>query len=233
MKNIAIIPIKKKSARFPKKNKIKFLGKSIFRHSIDSAIKSKLFDKVIISTDDMWVKKYCNNINNSKIFVLDRPKKLATNTSSLNDVINHAINSYSKLEKLKNFCLLFATSPLRDHHDIIKSHNILKRKNSNGVVGSKETLDYYPSFTISNTGNIQHLFNTKKKLTNLRYQDVPRTFVDNSSLAWVKYSAFKKYYSWIPKNCHSYLMPNYKSIDINFPTDLELLKFYYKKYAKK
>ena len=233
MKNIAIIPIKKKSTRFPKKNKTLFLGKPIFYHTIKAAIKSKLFDKVIISTDDEEVKNYCRKINNKKIFILNRPKKLAKNNSSLNDVIIHVIKYYINIDNFDNFCLLFATSPLRNHIDIANAYKILKNKKCNAVIGSRETLEYYPSFIKSSAGYIKHLFKSKTKTTNLMYQDVPNTYIDNSSLAWVTATAFEKYKTWIPKNSIPYIMPIYKSVDINFPNDIDLLKFYYAKYEKK
>ena len=168
-----------------------------------------MFDKVIISTDDEEVKNYCRKINNKKIFILNRPKKLAKNNSSLNDVIIHVIKYYINIDNFDNFCLLFATSPLRNHIDIANAYKILKNKKFNAVIGSRETLEYYPSFIKSSAGYIKHLFKSKTKTTNFMYQDVPNTYIDNS-LAWS--AKFEKYKTWIPKNSIPYIMPIYKSV---------------------
>ena len=52
MKRIAIIPARGGSKRIPRKNIKLFLGKPIIAYSIEAALKSNLFDKVIVSTDD-------------------------------------------------------------------------------------------------------------------------------------------------------------------------------------
>ena len=50
--NICVIPARGGSKRIPRKNIKLFHGKPIIAYSIDTAIKSKCFDKVIVSTDD-------------------------------------------------------------------------------------------------------------------------------------------------------------------------------------
>ncbi len=52
MKTIAIIPARGGSKRIPGKNSKEFLGKPIIAYSIELALKSRLFDEVMVSTDD-------------------------------------------------------------------------------------------------------------------------------------------------------------------------------------
>ena len=52
MKRIAIIPARGGSKRIPRKNIKDFLGRPIISYSIEAAISSKLFDRIIVSTDD-------------------------------------------------------------------------------------------------------------------------------------------------------------------------------------
>ena len=49
--NICIIPARSGSKRIKKKNIKKFFGKPIIYYPIKEAIKSKLFKKIIVSTD--------------------------------------------------------------------------------------------------------------------------------------------------------------------------------------
>ena len=49
---LAIIPARGGSKRIPRKNIRDFLGKPIIAYSIAAAIESKLFDYIIVSTDD-------------------------------------------------------------------------------------------------------------------------------------------------------------------------------------
>ena len=50
--NIAIIPARGGSKRIPRKNIKEFHGKPMIAYSIEAALKSHCFDKVIVSTDD-------------------------------------------------------------------------------------------------------------------------------------------------------------------------------------
>ena len=52
MKNLCIIPARGGSKRIPRKNIKPFMGKPIMAYSIEAALKSKLFDEVMVSTDD-------------------------------------------------------------------------------------------------------------------------------------------------------------------------------------
>ena len=51
MSNIAIITARGGSKRIPKKNIKVFCGKPIIAYSIEAALKSELFDEVMVSTD--------------------------------------------------------------------------------------------------------------------------------------------------------------------------------------
>ena len=50
MRKLAIIPARGGSKRIPKKNIKPFLGTPIIKYSIDSALRSKIFDEVIIQS---------------------------------------------------------------------------------------------------------------------------------------------------------------------------------------
>ena len=62
MKNLAIIPARGGSKRIPRKNIKNFLGKPIIAYSIEAAIRSNLFEEIMVSTDDQEIaeiaKKY-------------------------------------------------------------------------------------------------------------------------------------------------------------------------------
>src|SRR5690606_22090036 len=56
-KKIAIIPARGGSKRLPKKNILDFKGKPMIAWTIEAAISSELFDKVIVSTDTEEIKE--------------------------------------------------------------------------------------------------------------------------------------------------------------------------------
>ena len=74
-KCIAIIPARGGSKRIPKKNIKSFLGKPLIAYSIEVALRSKLFDKVIVSTDDEEIAKVARKFGAEIPFM--RPDELS------------------------------------------------------------------------------------------------------------------------------------------------------------
>jgi len=95
--NIAIIPARKRSVRIKNKNIKLFRGKPIIYWSIKTAKKSKIFDKIIVSTDDKKILKVSKKFGAEVPFL--RPKKLSDNKTGIIKVIQHAIK---ELDKKKN-----------------------------------------------------------------------------------------------------------------------------------
>ena len=58
MKALCVIPARGGSKRIPLKNIKKFLGKPLIYYTIKSAKESKIFDKIIVSTDSRKSKSF-------------------------------------------------------------------------------------------------------------------------------------------------------------------------------
>jgi len=68
---LAVIPARAGSKRIKNKNIKKFFGKPIISYSISQALKSKIFDKIIVSTDSDKIanisERYDVNTKNDKL----------------------------------------------------------------------------------------------------------------------------------------------------------------------
>ena len=78
--------------------------------TIESAIKCKLINDILISTDSEKILKFCKKYKS--VILSRRPKKLAKKTSKMKDVVLHEIKK-NKLKNYDYFILLQPTSPLR------------------------------------------------------------------------------------------------------------------------
>lgn len=85
--HIALITAKGSNQSMPDKNLITIEGKSFLAWQIEAASKSRLIEKVFISTEDSKIKQLAHNYN---INILDRPHELAKPDSNHGDVILHA-----------------------------------------------------------------------------------------------------------------------------------------------
>ena len=111
--NVAVIPARYGSKRIPHKNIRQFLGKPIIAYSIEKALSSKLFDKVIVSTDNDKIKSIAKEFGAEVPF--KRPAKLSDDYAGTTEVIAHAIEwMENQTWTLSSVCCIYATAPLLD-----------------------------------------------------------------------------------------------------------------------
>ena len=134
MKPICLIAARAGSKGVPKKNVRLLAGKPLIAHTIESCINSNIFSSVIVSTEDKEIKRISERYGAEVPFM--RPKKLATDSSSMNDVFLHSIIELTKLGF--NFEIMVnrdCTVPFISNSAIRGSVNLLKRKNCDLVCG--------------------------------------------------------------------------------------------------
>ncbi len=125
--NVCIIPARGGSKRITKKNSRLFCGKPIIAWSIENAINSNLFSKIIVSTDDDEIAEISKNYGAEIPYL--RPEVLSGDYVPTHPVIINMINSLlEKNIKPDNICCLYATSPFTQVRDLIKAHNILSKE---------------------------------------------------------------------------------------------------------
>ena len=110
---IAIIPARGGSKGIPGKNIKNFEGKPLISHSIEYAKDSKLIHEVYVSTDDTQI-SHISKTAGAKI--ITRPPELATDTSTTESAIKHALNNIDNLPDI--IILLQPTSPLRPKNSL-------------------------------------------------------------------------------------------------------------------
>ncbi len=129
-KVLAVIPARGGSKRCPRKNARYFRGRRLLAWTAEAAQKSKLVDRLVLSTEDEEIKLIGQALG---LEVIDRPAELATDTAACEDVMRHV------LKQLPNYdyvVLLQPTSPLRTTSDI--DHCLLMTKESDVVISRME-----------------------------------------------------------------------------------------------
>ncbi len=92
MKKLCVIPARGGSKRIPRKNIKDFLGKPIIAYSIEAAIRSNIFDEIMVSTDDEEIARISRKYG-AKIPFL-RSHCNSNDTAGLAEVLIEVINSY-------------------------------------------------------------------------------------------------------------------------------------------
>ena len=119
-KNIAIILARGGSKRLPKKNILDFGGKPLIAWTIDAALKSKIFNKVLVSTDDEEIANISLKYGAKVPFLRENNADDFT-TSSI--ATHTALNQAEKYWNIKFDVVtqLMANCPLRTADDIQES----------------------------------------------------------------------------------------------------------------
>ena len=110
MKSLCIIPARGGSKRIPRKNIKPFMGKPIIAYSIETALKSGVFDEVMVSTDDEEIVGVARQYGASVPFL--RSAATSNDYATTVDVLLEVINKYKEQGKLfDTICCLYSTAP--------------------------------------------------------------------------------------------------------------------------
>lgn len=111
MSRIAIIPARGGSKRIPRKNLKPFDGEPMVARSIRTALNSGLFDKVLVSTDDVEIAELAARSGAWVPFM--RPPALADDFTGTGAVIAHALETLlGQGQDFDYSCCIYATAPL-------------------------------------------------------------------------------------------------------------------------
>lgn len=194
MKNmnvICFIGARGGSKGIPHKNIREFGGKPLIAHAIESALDSKVFTKVIVSTDDEEIAKIAKRYGAEIPFI--RPKKLALDNTSMNDVILHAIKKLNSIEYY--FDILVnrdCTVPFISKSDIVGSIELLNSSKCDMVCGvyRQHHNPYFNMMELNSKGFLKFSKKTQKTITSR--QHAPIVYQVNGLFA-INVNQFLKY----------------------------------------
>lgn len=217
---LALIPARSGSKGLKNKNILLLNGKPLIVYTIESAIKSKIFDKIIVSTDSPKIAEVAKKYGADVPFM--RPKELATDEASLVDVVLHALQFLiEKGERYDYFALLQPTSPLRTAGDIVNAVNLLLEKDANSVVSVCE-VECTPLWANILPSDLSLEGFIKDEVKGKRRQDLPQFYRLNGAIYLASVDYFLREKDWFKEKSYAYIMPRERSIDIDDHIDLKL-----------
>ncbi|UXC29329.1 pseudaminic acid cytidylyltransferase [Aliarcobacter butzleri] len=225
---IAIIPARGGSKRIPKKNIKSFHGKLLIAYSIEVALKSKLFDKVIVSTDDEEIAKIAKEYGASIPFL--RPKELSDDFIGTGAVVEHTINFLKEQgENIDFVCTIYATAPFLQEKYLIEG--FLKLKNSNAKNAFSCTSMPFPiqrTFKITKDERCEMFW---KENFSKRSQDLEEAYQDAGQFYWTNLN-IKSDEIIFGKDSIPIILPRYLVQDIDTLEDWTRAEFMYEAILK-
>ncbi len=220
---LCTICIRKGSRGLPNKNIKSLKKKPLMAHTIKAALNSKIFDKIVISTDSNKISKIAKRYGAYSWFKRDR--NLSHDYAPKVPVIRDALNKSEKYFKKKFHIVvdLDVTSPLRKIVDIKKSLKIFSKNNANNLITiTKARKNPYFNMVEFDNGKLKICKKTINKIT--RRQDAPNVYEMNASIYIWKRSFLLKSDNIFNNKTSYYEMPEERSIDIDSELDFKIVK---------
>ena len=220
----ALVPARGGSKGIPRKNVVEVAGKPLIAWTIETALRSSVLDRVVVSTDDEEIARVSKEWGAD--VPLYRPAELSLDDSPSIAAVNHAIRW---LEENQNYrpdalLLLQPTSPLRTAEDVRNAVHLLFERNASAVVSvyqphthpywfKKITKDGYLSSFLEGT------------VEPVRRQDLPPVYALNGSIFLARREILLHEETFCPDRTCAYIMPEERSLDIDSPADLRLANY--------
>jgi pseudaminic acid cytidylyltransferase len=226
---VAIIPARGGSKRIPRKNIRFFCGKPIIGYSIETALKSGLFDRVIVSTDDEAIAEVARAFGAETPFL--RPEELADDMSGTGAVIKHCLQWLMEAGCPVDYaCCIYATAPFLREEFLQKGYDRLR--DSGKSYAFSVTSFPFPiqrAIRINNEENVEAIF---PENNTLRSQDLEKAFHDAGQFYWGKSEAFMHDEVMFSDVSVPVVLPRYLVQDIDTFEDWERAELMYKAILK-
>lgn len=188
MTAVAIIPARGGSKRIPRKNLKLFNGEPMIVGSIRAALKSGLFDQVLVSTDDEEIATVARAHGAQVPFL--RPAELADDFTGTAAVIAHAVRALQEQGHSYDFaCCIYATAPLLQVRYLLEGLHALEQRPDKSYAFS--VCDFgFPvqrALTLDSDGALTALY---PEYRNTRSQDLPAAYQDAGQFYWGRSEAW-------------------------------------------
>lgn len=221
---LCVIPARGGSKRIPRKNIKEFCGQPMIAYSIQTALNSKCFDKVVVSTDDAEIAEVAKSLGAEVPFL--RPVELSNDFVGTTPVIKHAIEWFAQNDQTPvDVCCLYATAPFATSKAIQTAYNKFKDTGS-GYCFTATSYAFPIQRAIKLTGqNEVEMF--YPDFFSFRSQDLEEAYHDAGQFYWGKAEAWTQEIPIFSKNATVHLLPRHLVQDIDTPEDWKRAELMY------
>jgi len=218
---LCVIPARAGSKRLPGKNKRLLGGKPLILYSIEAALRSKCFSRIILSTDDVDIIKLGREITGIEAW--EREARLCGDNIRAKDVVHDHL---TKLEPMHfDYVALFMpTTPFRTADDVREAFSIIEKSEGTTLV-SVVPFEFQPSMALAiREERLQSYFFDEVEWK--REEDFEVAYRPNGAIFIAKADRFLKTRTFLESGTIPYLMKSRSSIDIDTEGDLQIAEHF-------
>ncbi|HOW43075.1 MAG TPA: acylneuraminate cytidylyltransferase family protein [Candidatus Omnitrophota bacterium] len=221
---IAVIPARGGSKGIPHKNIQILCGKPLIEYSIKAALASRVFDDVVVSTDDRRIRDIA--IKAGALCPFLRPASLSGDCVATYPVIKHAVEWMERCRGAAYdlVTVLQPTAPLRSAGDIRKAIAWLQRSRAASLVSVALIDDPHPcKVQRVIKGKLYNFIDRSPGVRLARRQDLEPAYALNGAIYLSRRAVLDK--ALLDKDVLAYIMPAERSVNIDTRLDLEFAGF--------
>lgn len=209
----------------PNKNIRPLLGKPLLAYSVEVAVESSIFDKIVVTSDSSDYLAVASSFGADVL--VQRPANLSADTVTKLGAIEHAV-SFAEVQSSTKFDTIVdldVTSPLRIPEDIHGALKLFRQKNPGSVItGTPSHRSPYTNLVETDqSGHVRLSKPTKKSIS--RRQESPACFDMNASIYIWKREQFRIEPRVFYDDTLLYEMPFERSWDIDNEIDFEIVEY--------
>lgn len=215
---ICVIPARGGSKRIPRKNIKPFCGKPMIGWSIEAAVQSGCFDRVVVSTDDTEIADVARQCGAEVPFM--RPAHLSDDHTGTIPVIAHAIEWFiGRGSDIRKACCLYATAPFVRAQDL--QAGLVELETQACDYAFSMTSYAFPiqrALQLTTAGRVRMFY---PEHFNTRSQDLQEAYHDAGQFYWGAADAWLANRPIFSENSVPVLLPRHRVQDIDTQEDWE------------
>ena len=214
--NVAIIPARGGSKRIPRKNIKDFHGKPMIARSIEAALQSGCFERVIVSTDDEEIAEVALHFGAEIPFM--RPEELSGDIVATIPVIKHAIQWLEENQVVpERVCCIYATAPFISVDSLKSGLTLIQQQKADYVFSATSyAFPIQRAIKLQQNGAVQ-MFSPEH--FNTRSQDLEEAYHDAGQFYWGASDAWLQEKPIFSSESYPVLLSKHLVQDIDTPED--------------
>ncbi len=224
MKRLAIITARGGSKRIPRKNIKEFCGKPILAYSIEAALQSGIFDKVMVSTEDEEIAEVAKRYGAQIPFF--RSQEASDDYATTNDVILEVLEEYGKRGETYDLaCCIYPTAPFVTSDKLQGAVRALEGSDADTLI--PVVAFSYPPQRAMIVKERRLVFRCPEYLDS-RSQDLEPQYHDVGQFYVFRTDAFKRNRKLMVGNILPWIVPELEVQDIDNQTDWQIAEMKYR-----
>jgi len=220
MSVLAIIPARGGSKEIKNKNLISLKGKKLIQFTLEESIKSKIIDRIFVSSDSNKILKFAKKFG---VSIIKRPRTISLDDSKTFDCVKHLLKYLKKIENYspKFIIILQPTSPFRSHLHIDDAlTKLIKNKKADSLVSCIKVPHHFTPQKLMLIKKNNFLEFDKRIIMR---QKIKNYFARNGAAIYIfNYEKVKN--NLFGKKVIPYIMDKKSSLDIDDLEDLNIAK---------